>query len=260
MRVLIKEARLSGNSASVYVPKGWAEKKVLIRLLSPKEMILDVIEPHMSNIIGAYLYGSYARGEETPSSDIDALVITNHSIDLAYDKPLDMIILTPREIKTILDEDPIQLWPIIQECEPIINESYLEKLKSTEVNPRKYLPLVRETKEKLQKYKRMIERGEKVGPVIYSMMLRLRAIYLARLMMSGGRYSNDNFRRYVVSQGIEGDSYDNLSVVYHCVRDNEDAPREILTIDEILELWLLTKRENKKLEDGINAEQKKKEG
>src|SRR3989338_1020973 len=80
----IKKAIKSGNSSAVILPRSWLNKEVRIELLkkTPETILYDVINIikrhiELKEVIGIYLTGSYARGEEDDHSDIDILVITN---------------------------------------------------------------------------------------------------------------------------------------------------------------------------------------
>ena len=81
---IIKQTFRLGNSAGVLLPINWKDKKVKIQLIekSITEDILEILEEKdlLKNVIGIFLAGSYARGEETESSDVDVLIITD-SID-----------------------------------------------------------------------------------------------------------------------------------------------------------------------------------
>src|SRR3989344_5864914 len=79
----LKEVRKWGNSAGILLPKELIGKQVKItiidRTLEIKKEVLNIIEPFLQDIIGVYLTGSYARGEETEESDIDILVISENT-------------------------------------------------------------------------------------------------------------------------------------------------------------------------------------
>lgn len=250
MDFLIKQAKPMGNSASVYVPKEWENKKVVLRLLSPKEMALSALGPWMANVIGVYLYGSYARGEESERSDIDVLVVANQKIGVDCEKPLNLLVLTQDKVESILSNDPVQLAPIIAESRALVNESYLGKLRSVEINPRKYLGFVRGTKNRLSEYLPMIKGKRQLDAVVYSMVLRLRAVHLVNLMLSGGKYTHSSFSNYLTNLGL-GESRRNLLEIHRRVRDNLPLPERVVTLDDILRLHDALLRENQKLEDRI---------
>src|SRR3989344_696043 len=77
---LLKQVVEIGNGAAVYVPKEYIGKEVVITLPENlediKKRILTSLIDYMPNILGVYLYGSYAREEQEKNSDIDILIIT----------------------------------------------------------------------------------------------------------------------------------------------------------------------------------------
>jgi predicted nucleotidyltransferase len=72
----------------------------------------DVLRRHLSGLRGVdqvFIYGSYARGMETPTSDVDLMIVGNPDIDELTDRasqaekelgrPLNYTILTERELE-----------------------------------------------------------------------------------------------------------------------------------------------------------------
>jgi predicted nucleotidyltransferase len=72
----------------------------------------DILRRHLAGLIGidrAYVYGSYARGEETSASDIDLMIIGNPDADeltdrisaaeAELDRPLNYTLLTEHELE-----------------------------------------------------------------------------------------------------------------------------------------------------------------
>src|SRR3989344_4393278 len=79
----IKKTVKSGNSSAVILPRSWLNKEVRVELIkkTSETILLEVIKVlrehlDLKEIIGIYLTGSYARGEEDENSDIDILVLT----------------------------------------------------------------------------------------------------------------------------------------------------------------------------------------
>ena len=71
MEIQLKRAVRAGNSSAVILPKAWLNQEVRVELVkkTPEIILSDVIEIakkyiELSSIIGIYLTGSYARGEE----------------------------------------------------------------------------------------------------------------------------------------------------------------------------------------------------
>src|SRR3990167_440582 len=82
---LVKQVVKSGNGGAVWVPKKWLGQEVVVILpdkpkLSVREKIVHLLEPYLKDIIAVFIYGSYARHEETRESDIDVMVITKDRI------------------------------------------------------------------------------------------------------------------------------------------------------------------------------------
>src|SRR3989338_4397245 len=78
---LIKTVVKSGNGGAVWVPKNWLGQEVIVILpdkpkLDIREKIVHLLEPYLRDIIAVFIYGSYARHEETKESDIDVMVVT----------------------------------------------------------------------------------------------------------------------------------------------------------------------------------------
>ena len=98
---IFRKVTLIGNGAHVFAPKEWAGEKVII-VRTPeiplRRKILKILEPHLEDILGVYLYGSYARGEQREDSDIDVLVISNKNFKVR-EKGFEIIVLKEDEIK-----------------------------------------------------------------------------------------------------------------------------------------------------------------
>ena len=89
MNIEIKKAIRAGNSSAVILPRAWLDKEVREELVkkTPEIILRDVLNIagehiELSEIIGVYLVGSYARGEENDDSDIDILIISRKEIKL----------------------------------------------------------------------------------------------------------------------------------------------------------------------------------
>ena len=106
---LIKKVTSIGNGAHIFTPRGWLDDEVLL-IRVPKQSIenriLDVLKPYLENIVGVYLYGSYARKDQNTESDIDLLVITNKKISINEDN-YEIIVLEEKNIKKALEIAPI---------------------------------------------------------------------------------------------------------------------------------------------------------
>lgn len=235
MDTLIKETKPMGNSSGVYLPKEWEHKRVMIRLLSPREMIMDTIKDHMPSVMGVYLHGSIVRNEIEKDSDIDVLVVTTQGVNLESDI-LDIVCITEDAARKLLREDPIQLYPMISEAVTVINDRLLEELKGIKPTKKSFKRLISTTEERLEGNKELIAREEKLSAVIYSTILRSRAVYIAEQLLKGRQYSKAKYRDYLLRQGIDDDSIGRLIGVYRAVRDDTILPRDLPYLDDVKDM------------------------
>ena len=86
MEIILRKTIKSGNASAVVLPKSWLDKKVRVEIIDKSletilHDVLDIIKFHIDlpEIIGIYLVGSYARGDQTDLSDIDILIISENT-------------------------------------------------------------------------------------------------------------------------------------------------------------------------------------
>ena len=141
---IIKQVVEIGNGAAVYVPREYSGREVIVILPEGinelKKRILTSLIDYMDNILGVYLYGSYARGEQGKNSDVDILVITHEKDEDIKNilKEFDARIVSIEEIKKAINETPLLIMPILLEAKPLINPLLLEELKSHKINFKKF--------------------------------------------------------------------------------------------------------------------------
>jgi len=79
---LIKTTIRVGNSAGVLLPKKYlnSQVKIILEPLNIEKDVIDILmkENLLTDVMGVYLTGSYAREEQNIESDIDILVITSN--------------------------------------------------------------------------------------------------------------------------------------------------------------------------------------
>ena len=135
---IIKKAVEIGNGAAVYVPREYANREVVITLPEGieeiKKRILEKVFAFMPDILGIYLVGSYARGEETRESDVDVLVITRGINKRIKEEEYDILFISLEVIKKQLKENALPLLPMLKEAKVIINPELTEKLKEAKLN------------------------------------------------------------------------------------------------------------------------------
>lgn len=201
---IVRIAKILGNGAHVFVPKGWlGEELILIRprKKSLKEKILSTLDPYLDSILGVYLYGSYARGEETPDSDIDLFIISDKKMKIESEG-FEIICLKENDIKKALKIEPVLIYSILSESKPIINSKLLEEFKV------KYFPKLADFKDYFKETEGILkvnnefiqsEKGNYITSeaVIYSVVLRLRGLFIIKSLLEGKKCSHKLFKSWI---------------------------------------------------------------
>jgi predicted nucleotidyltransferase len=187
---LIKPIIKVGNSAGVLVPKSWLDGEAKVELISKpiniEKDVFEVLSPHLKDILGIYLVGSYARREETEKSDIDILAITNKGSKRMKKGRYDILLISKNDLEETLEKDAFPLIPMLKEAKPIVNKALLEKylkIPLTESNLRWHIET---TKSAVKINESLIDlsEGKKVSDkVSYSLILRLRGLYIIESLL-----------------------------------------------------------------------------
>jgi len=246
---IVKQVMRSGGSGSIYVPKDWIGQRVIVKQLSIKDNILQLVSPYMEKIEGIYLYGSYARGEETPESDIDILIIADRKIDLVTENGFDIEVVEYDKIREFVREDLVGYYSMVNEAVPILNERLLNELKK--IKPKKKgISSYHETTESTLAIVRGLLDMEEVSSedlpsCIYSLMLRLRGLYLIRCNLRGRRYSNAEFENFVVGRGFQARKYRGIYAIYRAARDRRKIPKYYVSRKDVELLYEIVTKELK---------------
>jgi len=190
---IIRKVTSIGNGAHIFAPKEWIEDKVVV-IRIPKqpinEQILNTLNPYLEFIEGVFLYGSYSRNEENSESDIDVLVITNKKISIKREN-YEIISLQKKDIEKAINISPILIYSALAEAKPIINSGLLDELK------KRYRIKDKEIKKYLKETKKIIKINQKY-PSLYSLVLRLRGLYIVKQLLSGEKYSKKKFESSIL--------------------------------------------------------------
>ena len=254
---LVKEVVDRGNSGGIYLPKSWVGQQVIVRPLSINEYILNSLTPYLGDIAGIYLCGSYARNEQTADSDIDVLVLSGNGLKLDKKDGIDYRVINAQEAENAIKDDPILLYPLLREAVPIMNSRLLEELRKIKPSPRRLSWITETTDIALKRNEALIKLGEDLHVVVYSLLMRLRGLYLAHLILAGKRYSNAGFESFARKQGVE--DYDALYSIYRAVRDEKPLPKKSVPAGRIKKLHSTVLNYNEKIKQEIhNAKTKEK--
>ncbi|MDO8625780.1 MAG: DUF2080 family transposase-associated protein [Candidatus Diapherotrites archaeon] len=237
-----KEVMRFGNGSIVYTPKKWIGKKVLV-ILEEKQLditaeLMEILKPHLANIEGIFLYGSFARNEQTKQSDVDVLVITSKRIYLNKKEKFDFLIKTKENFISELKTDPtLFLHQTVQEARPILNAQLLEELKAVQVRSDLH-ELLDQTLGAFQNVQRLLEAERKKGnphlestACIYSLMLRLRGLLRAQLFLKKKEFSTQKFRKLLQSHGFDEKTIEQFIETYRAEREDLKSPYQIQLSD-----------------------------
>ena len=234
---LIRKVTPVGNGAHIFVPKEWIDENILlVRTIKQniEEKILDILNPYLENISAIFLYGSYARNEQTSNSDIDILIIADKKFKIENSKNFEIIVLEDK-IEEAIKINPILIYSALDEARPIINSQLLKELK------RKYKPKLKDFKEIIRDTKRLIhinreflnlEKEEYTDndAVAYSLILRLRGIYLINRLLSKKEYSKKEFGSWI-KKNVKLKDYNSIHDAYLSVKKEVKGKSKILITD-----------------------------
>ncbi len=244
---IVRRVALIGNGAHVFTPKVWAGEEVIIvrNKKTLEEKILDILKPYLKDILGVYLYGSYARRENEKDSDIDILIITNKRIKIE-EPGFEIVAIEKYLIPKAIKITPILIYSALIEAKPIINSELLIELKN------KYKPKFKDFEEYIIETKNIIEINKTILDP-YSLFLRLRGIFIINQIMQNKSYSHRNFKLWILEH-----SSINYKLAYQAYKDFKRKSKiknvEIKDLNKLLEIL---KEETIKLEAKMREKRKK---
>ena len=235
---LVKRVVSSGNGGAVWVPRSWlGEEVVVIRPEKPelniKEKIIKLLIPHLEDIIAVFLYGSYARNEQDAYSDIDVLVIAKNKFNIKKQEKVDIKVIELEKLKQTIEKNPIMYLSIIQEAKAIINSPLLEELRKIQIDYKKFKWFIETTMDHIKSNREFIELDKLGGEyitsyaAIYSIILRLRGIFLIRCLIDKKSYSNKSFKKWLIEHNVSNSEFKAAYSIYRCVRDNRKITDKI---------------------------------
>jgi len=184
---LIKNTIKVGNSAGVLLPKEYlnTQVKIILQPLNIEKDVLDILlkEKILPHVLGVYLVGSFARGEETIESDIDILVITDNINDTIKYEKYDILLVSKEKIDEKMEKNIFPLLPMMIEAKAIMNKSLLNSYIHTSLTINNFKWHIETTKSAMKVVNEYIKLAEETNQNVsdaaaYSLVLRLRTIYL----------------------------------------------------------------------------------
>lgn len=255
MKILKNVIRI-GNGAAVYVPREYFGKQVIVILpegiLEIKKKIIERLSDYMANIVGVYIFGSYARGESNSLSDIDLIIITQkEQKELKYlFEDMDARVMTLNTVRKSIQNMPVLILPLLKEAKTIINPILIEELKNSRINYAKFKWNFEDIKEILKTIEIFIEADEEDISIshLYSLFMRVRVCYMIDGLLNGLSFNNKGLRTELVKRGLDEKKYLDYYEIYRRVRSGEEVDGRI-DKEEILFFINLIRQYAKELEN-----------
>ncbi|MBS3101867.1 nucleotidyltransferase domain-containing protein [Candidatus Woesearchaeota archaeon] len=209
-----------GNSGHVVLPKEYVGKRIRF-ITKPKTFedikseIFGILNPYLEYVLAVYLYGSYARNEQTLDSDVDILVITYTKLKI-IEKISDysIVSITLNELEDTLNKNAILILPIIKEAKTIVNPGLLEKYRELNFTVKNTKNFIDATIAILELDKKGVEMGFEIGSIIYSLMLRIRGLLMMRLIRENNLYSKSALFSFLENCGVTKEKIEELYRIY----------------------------------------------
>lgn len=199
---IIRRVTRVGNGAHIFAPKEWLNEEVVIVRIRPKltikEEVMKLLDDYMEDILGIYLVGSCGRDEHTERSDIDVLVISENINKRIGSGKYSIIILPKNSIEKQLETNALPLIPMIKEAKPMLNSILIEGYKKAKLTEKNLKFHIETTKSALRVHREFIELAkidkEKISDYIsYSLILRLRGVYIVDCLIKNKLWNNKKF-------------------------------------------------------------------
>ena len=248
----VKNVGKWGNSGGILLPKEWIGNQVKIVLINRtdeiKKEVINMLSEYLGDILGVYLTGSYSRGDQDKESDIDIIAITNHIKKEIISGKYHISLVTLENLKKTLERNPILVAPRLREAKVIINPLLLKELNKIEIKKISFKSYIEETNRIISINQELInlEKDEYLTSpeIIYSLILRLRGIYLINGILNNKKYSKRDFLKYLGNSKIDKNQIENIYNIYRNLRDDIKTKNKI-KVDNVKLLLSFLEKENK---------------
>ena len=246
----IKIVQQIGNGGHIYLPKELVGQKILITSVEKtikdiEEEIFYILKPYLKHIKGIYLYGSYARNEQKPDSDIDILVITDNQAEIKKKvNEYEIISATPEQIEKTINNNAVLILPILRESKPLLNQQLIEGYKKQRLTKKNTRWYIETTESSLNLAKDWIadKDANSMPNIVYPLILRLRGLSLIKSLIYNTNYSNKGIINYLVKKGISANKAEQFYKVYREHRDNKAISKNYLNYKDIERLYSIVHR------------------
>ncbi|MDO8537493.1 MAG: DUF2080 family transposase-associated protein [archaeon] len=259
---IVKQVVPFGNGSIVFTPKKWVGQTVRVILeqepINIKEDVLKILHPFLEQVEGIYLFGSFARNEQTIGSDIDVLVIASKKFKLEKKGKYEFIVIEKNSfVKELLGKNPLYFYSIAQEAKPILNESLLNDLKQVKIKKQNLKWIIEEGESALKIVEEFLkldkmEQRKNLDSIstIYSMILRLRSCYLIHCFIEKQKSSNKEFKNFLFQKGISKKLVEEFLEIYNAEKLDKKISTNI-SLEDAEQLFQTTKNELQKLKKEV---------
>ncbi|MFH1751460.1 MAG: DUF2080 family transposase-associated protein [archaeon] len=262
---VVKEVVPFGNGSIVYTPKKWVGQTVRVVLerepFDVKERTMELLQPHLEHVKGVFLHGSIARKEQSLESDIDVLVVSGKKFKLEKTGKFDFTIIDEETLrKELKGRNPFFVYSMLREAKPILNKGLLEELKKIKLDKRNVKWLLEDSESALKVVKEFLKlekrKKSSFGTIVYSLVLRLRGIFLVKQFLRNQNYSNKGFKEFLRKKGFERKLVEDFYEIY-CAERDERKIKKNLNFKEVEQLYCVTLEELKGLQEAHKNDFKK---
>lgn len=234
MEIQIKKAVKAGNSSAVVLPRAWLNKEVRVELVKKTNDIilhetLTLVKKHieMDRIIGIYLVGSYARGEEDQYSDIDVLIVTDKiDREMISEGIYNILIVSFALLGQKLRNDLLPVGQMIKEAKPLLNASYINSL-NIEVTKENVDWYIKTTEEKIDLIEKIIDKMKKRNKkylddkIAYTLILRIRTLDIIEKLIENKNHSKKEFIKIINNLSGGKNSYERYLAAKNDSKENK---------------------------------------
>lgn len=214
---IFKKVIPSGNAGGVYVPKRWINQYVVVSLFSIEEYVLNVLTPFMKDIKGVYLYGSHARRDACPDSDMNVFVLCDKDIPYQRMPGLSIEVFSLDKMEELARDKPVDYYCMVNEAVPLLDTGLLKKLKCFTLDREKIDKFYGEVRSGLKMTDDLVSDGD-YAAAIYSFVLRLRGLCVAE--KAPEKYSRKGFEKYLIGKGVTKEGFRRFYDIYRAKRDD----------------------------------------
>ena len=194
----------------------------------PEKDILLAFDGQMPHIMGAFVYGSYARGEHEEGSDVDVMIVADeHAKSIKTPKQLkaknyDIQIMSKDAAFNAAKRD-VLFKEMLKEAKPVLNEKLLQELVAVKTGTGSIATRVDFAKSSLGIMKSLIGLDEEdpFAESAYPLVMRIKEMLMLKCFLDRRKYSFRLLEETLVSHGISRKSFPAIINQYRALHDGK---------------------------------------